>query len=104
MTGVNSPIVEVGLIIAFLLVVLGAVFAFIRLAQGPDLADRVVALDLVTILAVGFIALLAIASGESAYVDVAISIALVAFLGTVAFARYAEIRGSKGHSHEDLDD
>jgi multicomponent Na+:H+ antiporter subunit F len=66
--------------------------AFLRLVRGPTLPDRVVALDLITVLAVAIIALYAIATHERILLDTAIVLALVAFLGTVAFARYIERR------------
>lgn len=64
--------------------------AFVRLVIGPSLPDRVVALDLLSLLTVCFIALFAIIADTDDYLDIAIALALVAFLGTVAFARYAE--------------
>ncbi|MEO1225798.1 MAG: cation:proton antiporter [Pseudomonadota bacterium] len=78
--------------IAFVILMAAMVLAFVRLALGPSLPDRVVALDLITILAVAFSALFAISSGKQAFLDVAIALALIAFLATVAFARYAERR------------
>jgi multicomponent Na+:H+ antiporter subunit F len=66
--------------------------AFIRLVRGPTLPDRVVALDLITILAVAIITLYAIATNERILLDAAIVLALVTFLSTVAFARYIERR------------
>ncbi len=88
----TSPILTTATDIAFALLISAIVLAVLRLARGPSLPDRVVALDLVTVLAVAFSALFAIASGEPAYLDVAIALALIAFLATVAFARFAERR------------
>lgn len=79
--------------IAFGLVLSGMVLASLRIVRGPSLPDRVVALDTVAALMVAFAGLFAIESGESAFLDIAIALALVAFLATVAFARYAERRG-----------
>lgn len=62
--------------------------AFIRLARGPSLPDRVVALDLLASLSVGWIALYAIATNQPVFLDVAIVLALISFLGTVGFAYY----------------
>ncbi|HEY0920507.1 cation:proton antiporter [Devosia sp.] len=59
-----------------------------RLIRGPTLADRILALDLLTVLAIGFIAAIAIRTGFSLYLDIAISIGLLGFLSTVALARY----------------
>jgi multicomponent Na+:H+ antiporter subunit F len=64
--------------------------AFWRLLRGPTLPDRVVALDLIALLSVGFIAMYDIVTNDTVFLDVAIVLGLVAFLGTVAFARYVE--------------
>jgi multicomponent Na+:H+ antiporter subunit F len=66
--------------------------AFIRLVRGPSLSDRVVALDLMTTLIIGIIAVYAIATNQSVFLDVASVLALISFLGTVAFAYYVERR------------
>lgn len=68
---------------------LGAfVLGFVRLVLGPSPADRVVALDLIAFLSIGLIAVYTIDTGVTAWLDVAITLALVAFLGTIAFARF----------------
>lgn len=64
--------------------------AFFRLVKGPSLPDRVVALDLMATLLIGILAVYSVATGQSAYLDVAIILALIAFLGTVAFAYYIQ--------------
>jgi multicomponent Na+:H+ antiporter subunit F len=64
--------------------------AFIRLVKGPTLPDRIVALDLFGVLVVGLIVVLAGWSGVRATLDAAIVIALVGFLGTIAYATYVE--------------
>ena len=64
--------------------------AFIRLVKGPTLPDRIVAMDLFGVLVVGLIVVLAGSSGVRATLDAAIVIALVGFLGTVAYATYVE--------------
>ena len=66
------------------------ILALVRLLIGPSLPDRVVALDLMTSLGIGTIATYAIATEQAALLDVAIILALVSFLGTVAFAYYIE--------------
>ena len=67
----------------------------VRLGRGPDLANRVVALDLLSILAVGIASAAAVVSGDAVYLDVALILALIAFVSTVAFARYAERGGDE---------
>ena len=69
---------------------LGIVLAFIRLLLGPNIPDRLMALELLTTVGVGIAALYCIAFDEPVYLDVAIVLALVAFLGTVTFSRYIE--------------
>ena len=61
-----------------------------RLFKGPSLADRVVALDLVTMLLVVFLVVFRMVSGINAYIYVAIGLALISFLATVASAHYIE--------------
>jgi multicomponent Na+:H+ antiporter subunit F len=69
------------------------VVAFIRLAKGPTLPDRVVAMDLIGVLVVGLIVVLAAWTGVRATLDAAVVIALIGFVGTVAYATYVE----RGH-------
>ena len=80
---------------ALALVGAAVLLAFVRLVRGPDLANRVVALDLLSVLGVGIAAAAAVRAGDAVYLDVALVLALIAFLGTVAFARYAEGGGDE---------
>ena len=64
--------------------------AFIRLVKGPTLPDRIVAMDLFGALVVGLIVVLAGSSRVHAPLDAALVIALVGFLGTIAYATYVE--------------
>ena len=59
-----------------------------RVVAGPTLPDRVLALDMLVGIVIGFIALIAIRTGFTLYIDIAISLGLVGFLATVAFARF----------------
>jgi multicomponent Na+:H+ antiporter subunit F len=79
------------------LALLGAsvLLVLFRLVRGPDLANRVVALDLLSVLGVGIAAAAAVVSGDAVYLDVALILALVAFVSTVAFARFAEQGGDE---------
>jgi multicomponent Na+:H+ antiporter subunit F len=67
--------------------------ALIRIVIGPSAPDRVVALDLLATVVIGMIAAYEVATNQPGYIDVAIALALVSFLGTVAFARYVERSG-----------
>jgi multicomponent Na+:H+ antiporter subunit F len=77
----------------FAMLGLGLALAFIRLVSGPSLPDRVIALDLMAALVVAMICTYAIGNNQRVFLDVAISLALIAFLGTIAFAQYIERRG-----------
>lgn len=63
-----------------------------RVLKGPTLADRVLALDMMTAIAIGFMAVFAIVTGHSLYVDIAIALGLAGFLATIAFARFIMTR------------
>jgi multicomponent Na+:H+ antiporter subunit F len=69
--------------------------SFVRLIKGPSVPDRVIALDLIAIQAVGIIAVHAIGSNQPTLLDAAIVFALIVFLGTVILARYLERGGSR---------
>jgi multicomponent Na+:H+ antiporter subunit F len=64
-----------------------------RIARGPTAPDRTVAIDILGIVIVGFCALLAVITGKDFYINVAITWALLSFIGTVALAKYLEGRG-----------
>ena len=78
------------------MVALAMLLTFVRLVRGPTLPDRVVALDLMGVLAVGILAAYAVAADQPVLLDPAAVLALVGFLGTVAFARYLERRARDG--------
>ncbi len=78
---------QMSITFAYIGLLLSVVMAFIRLVLGPTLADRVIALDLISFVTVGFIAVYTLDSGQQSLLDIAITLGLVAFLGTIAFAR-----------------
>ena len=84
---------EAAVALAFAMVGVALVLSFVRLVIGPTLPDRVVALDLIGVLAVGAIAIYCIAVDEPGLLDSASVLALVGFLGTIGFAHYLERRG-----------
>ena len=76
--------------VTVLCLVLALLAATWRILVGPTLADRVVALDMVSMLLVVFLVVFRMVSGVNAYMYAAISLALIAFLATVAFAHYID--------------
>ena len=85
-----TPEVFLSLAIHTALVVLlvSMVIVLGRLAWGPTAADRVVAMDLLSVLVLAFLVAFAIYAREKTYLDVAIAFACIAFLGTIALARF----------------
>lgn len=81
-------------LVALVLLGLALLISAIRIVIGPTLADRVLALDLMTVVAMGFVGTIAIRTGLMLYLDIAIALALLGFLATVALARYILSRGS----------
>lgn len=59
-----------------------------RLIRGPDLTDRVLALDTLYINATAAIVLYGIAIGNKHFLETAMIIAMLGFVGTVAFCKY----------------
>jgi multicomponent Na+:H+ antiporter subunit F len=85
---------EIVILVVFGILLLSLALAFIRVVRGPTLPDRVAALELVNVLTVSFIAVYTVWSREVAFIDASVALALIAFVSTVAFARFAE-RGER---------
>jgi multicomponent Na+:H+ antiporter subunit F len=84
----DTSIVVIASRFAIVVLLISIAVALVRLIKGPDAADRIVALDLISMLIVAFLATESIYAGETSFLDVAIAYALIAFLGTVALARF----------------
>ncbi len=61
-----------------------------RFIKGPSIVDRVIALDLIITTGIGFIAAYSILTNRPSFLDVSMILALIAFLGTVAFSYYIQ--------------
>lgn len=90
----GDPILSVVVPVAIGVMVVACGLAGVRLLRGPSLPDRVVALDLIGTLAVGSTAIYAMYEGETVYLIVSVALALLLFIGTVAFAFYLH-RGAR---------
>jgi multicomponent Na+:H+ antiporter subunit F len=88
-TDLTGPL-AIALDITVVCLVLALLAATWRILVGPTLADRVVALDMVSMLLVVFLVVFRMVSGVNAYMYAAISLSLIAFLATVAFAHYID--------------
>lgn len=85
-----TPFLQACLMGSLGLLVLALFFCLLRVLRGPTQGDRIVAIDLFGVLAVALIALLALWLDQVLFLDAAIALALVAFFGTVAYARFVE--------------
>ncbi|TNM65708.1 cation:proton antiporter [Aliirhizobium smilacinae] len=85
---IAQTILHTSIWIALLLLATAFMATVWRVVKGPTLPDRVVALDMLVGIVIGFIALIAIRTGFTLYIDIAIALGLVGFLATVAFARF----------------
>ena len=81
-------IVDYASIFALAVLVLALTLTVYRVIIGPTLPDRVIALDMLVGIVIGFIAVIALRTGFTLYIDIAIALGLVGFLATVAFARF----------------
>lgn len=84
-------ILDYGLYTALVLLMLAMLVTAIRVLMGPTLADRVLALDQLVAIAIGFVAVIAIKTGYELYIDIALGLGLAGFLATAAFARYISV-------------
>jgi multicomponent Na+:H+ antiporter subunit F len=92
-TAVNF--IDIASLIALVMLGLALLVSIVRIIIGPSIADRVLALDLMTVIAMGFIGAISVRTGLSLYLDIAIALALLGFLATIALARYILRRGLK---------
>jgi multicomponent Na+:H+ antiporter subunit F len=67
---------------------------------GPGDADRVVALDLLVAAAVALAIGAALQTGRTVFLDVAIGLALVGFVGTIGWARLLSRSATRVHDEE----
>lgn len=74
--------------IAFALVVVASALGFWRLLVGPSVPDRILALDTLAITIIALLILVGIRLGTSLFFEVALLIALIGFVSTVALCKY----------------
>lgn len=74
---------------------ISVILIFIRFIKGPNMVDRIIALDLIVTTGIGFISAYSILYNDPAFLDVAMILALIAFLGTVAFTYYIQQKKDK---------
>jgi len=89
----SSVFLDVCVNISLAVLTVAFVLIVVRIIKGPTLPDRVVALDMLVAVGIGYIAAIGVQTDYFLYVDIAIALGLVGFLATVAFARFVLNRG-----------
>ncbi len=85
---VTSPVLTYAIYISFFSLTLSLFLGMYRLLIGPTLPDRIVVMDLIASLSIGLIITYIIATGQTVFLNVAVAIALLVFMGNIAFAKY----------------
>ncbi|WP_417769388.1 cation:proton antiporter [Stappia sp.] len=93
MLGYSSQFLDLCVDISLAILTVSFFLIVVRIVRGPTLPDRVVALDMLVAVGIGFIAAIGVQTDYFLYVDIAIALGLVGFLATVAFARFVLNRG-----------
>jgi len=91
----TASFLDASVSLALTLLAVAIAAAFGRLLRGPSIADRVIALDVIAATIVASAVLYALRTGLAVFVDVALAIALVSFVGTVALAHAIESGGDR---------
>lgn len=84
----SEPALQICIVIALAAFTLAIVVTIFRVIIGPTLADRILALDMLTSVSIGFVAVVSMKTGMSLYLDIAIGLCLVGFLATIAWSKY----------------
>lgn len=79
---------EMVLPITFTMLAISILLCFLRLLKGPDLPDRMLALDTLYINAIALVVLFGIHLKSSLYFEAALLIAVMGFVGTIALSKY----------------
>jgi len=83
---------NISLLISFLLLMFALIISLSRLIKGPAIYDRIVALDLIASIVMGFILLYSMMVNKSIYFDIVIVISLISFIGTVSISTYLRLK------------
>jgi multicomponent K+:H+ antiporter subunit F len=79
--------------VAFGAVAMAVLLTLYRLLRGPDIVDRILALDTLALNLIALIVLAGIFYGTTMYFEAALLFAMVGFIGTVSFCKFL-LRGN----------
>ena len=83
-----EKISSIALLLIFGMLLLAFILAFIRMLKGPEITDRIVAMDMIASVTMAFILSYSILVNKAIYFDIVIVISLISFIGTVAVSTY----------------
>lgn len=75
---------------SIVIVLLSMIFVIYRLIKGPNPSDRVVALDSIGVSLIALIGMFSIMVKTSFYLEIILLLAILSFIGTVAFSKFIE--------------
>lgn len=78
------------IVVAAILIFLGILLGVLRLVLGRSVVDRVIAVDMLTVVSISLIAIYAHVADRFIYLDVALVYGVLSFLAVLAVARYLE--------------
>lgn len=84
----ESTVSTIALYLIFAMLLLAFVLAFIRMLKGPDISDRIAAMDLIASVTMAFILSYSVLVEKAIYFDIVIVISLISFISTVAVSTY----------------
>lgn len=84
----ESTLINIPLLLIFGMLLLAFVLAFVRMLKGPEMSDRIAAMDLISSVTMAFVLSYSILVNKAIYFDIVIVISLISFIGTVAVSTY----------------
>ncbi|MDA0566103.1 hypothetical protein LG943_17540 [Streptomonospora sp. S1-112] len=78
--------------VTFVLLGMAVLLTLYRLVRGPSVMDRILCLNATSVLLISFVAVEVAVRGDSAYIGLVITFALLGFVGSLTAARFAERR------------
>lgn len=97
----GAQFLDLACLVALGILTVALLLTIVRIVLGPTLPDRILGLDMLVAVVIGYIAVIALYTGFYLYLDIAIALGLVGFLSTVAFARFVLYRWTITRAREE---
>ncbi|SNY92774.1 multicomponent Na+:H+ antiporter subunit F [Cohaesibacter sp. ES.047] len=99
----HSSFLDIAILITLGILAISFLLTSVRIIKGPTVADRIVGLDMLVSVGIAFIAVIGAKTNYYLYIDIAIALALVGFLSTVAFTRFMLHHGDSSEFIDERD-